>query len=219
MSSQKYRRLTAEYKAEIAAYYMAHRKTLVEMSHIFGVSDEAIASALRAHNISARKSGRSGKQQRIQLSKDQEQELISRYLAGESCESLRADFGMSWHGVNDKLKALGVELRKPGMHGTLRKVVDEHGYIKLWLRSDDPMYSMVQYKHPGGGIIPEHRLVMARHLGRLLDSNETVHHINGDRADNRIENLQLRQGRHGKGVIYRCNACGSHNIESKKIAE
>lgn len=69
-----------------------------------------------------------------------------------------------------------------------RRVTAE-GYVLITLSPDDPLIEMARSKK--NRTVFEHRLVMARHLGRVLDPAEKVHHKNKDKQDNRIENLQL----------------------------
>lgn len=68
------------------------------------------------------------------------------------------------------------------------RYADKLGYIHIVVSPDNPYYSMAtKWSHT----VLEHRLVMAQCLGRCLESWEVVHHINKDKGDNRIENLEL----------------------------
>jgi len=65
------------------------------------------------------------------------------------------------------------------------KFINKNGYVMIHA-IDHPACQGNTRKY-----VLEHRLVMEKHLGRYLESTETVHHINGKRDDNRLENLEL----------------------------
>jgi transposase-like protein len=99
-------------------------------------------------------------------------------------------------------------------------VTDSQGYKQEWISAEDPFFCMARKGRRAGAkhsYVPQHRVVMARKLGRPLLESETVHHKDGDKTNNAPENLQLRQGKHGKHVVMCCLDCGSRNIGHAEI--
>lgn len=66
------------------------------------------------------------------------------------------------------------------------RYVGQDGYVVIQLQPDDPLYAMANAR----GCVLEHRLVMARSVGRCLSESEVVHHINGNKLE-KMNKLQV----------------------------
>lgn len=88
-------------------------------------------------------------------------------------------------------------------------VSKQNGYVRITVPPDTPGVQ-------SGNRMQMHRFVMQKHLGRALEKHEHVHHINGVRSDNRIENLEVIFAGHPSGQKFCCLNCGSTDI--KEIA-
>lgn len=72
------------------------------------------------------------------------------------------------------------------------------GYIMLYL----PDHPLSRKKAPDYGYVLEHRKVMSEHLGRDLLKHEVIHHIDGCKSNNKIDNLLLCENSKAHGRVH-----------------
>lgn len=187
-----------------------------DISARFNVSGNRIRQFVKSHGYKLRPLGN---QYRI-WSKEEIEKIIHLSKENISQEKIAKELGTN-DGTIHKLLLQhypeGIQTKRlrenhPNWKGgTVLASKGQYRQIKLY--PDDDFYDMTTH----AGYVMEHRLVMAKSLGRSLTPDETVHHIDGNTLNNDLLNLQLRQGLHGKGQKFVCCKCGSHDIKSVEI--
>lgn len=192
------KKLTDEEEKEVARLVASDNVLIKEICERFGLT------RITVHRIAARNGVRRpvGRQPKT-FTRAQIDDMVSMARTGISQKKIADKYGVSQCKMSRIMDAEGVvsskgRSRRGKNHGSWKGgvVVVDKGYVAERIYDDDPMHSM----RNSSGYVLQHRLVMARHLGRPLTQTENVHHINGIRDDNRLENLELWTRPQPKGV-------------------
>lgn len=169
-----------------------------EVARLLGINHSTVRKWAKAAGINRER----------ELPNEIKEAALSAYEAGFTLKETSAMLGVGTTTISYWVKVNGVG-RGQGISGLGPPIASGNGYLVQTVGKDHWLYP-----HANGAAgynsrrMPQHRIVMAEHIGRPLRSNETVHHLNGDRADNRIENLELHPGSHGAGQRWICANCG-----------
>ena len=187
-------RFTSEEIARIVHLYVEEKKGIVNISKEIGRSEAGVHQHLKKQGVEMRHNSKPRKNR---------DRIVSMYIEENlSIHEIAKREKMSQGAIHSILRVREVEIRTPKEAKALnprfgRKAANWKGGRNysggghVYIYNPDHPYSTKD------GYVMEHRLVMEEHLGRIIDPDEVVHHLNGVKDDNRPENLEvLNRGDH-----------------------
>lgn len=172
-------------EALIEAYRAGQSARTIGAAH--GVSWQTVIRRLQEAGVAirTRRDWRGGRQP-LPLDDERIRQMVAE---GCSCAEIGAEMGVGAECIRRRLVGMGLA-RLPAKARMTKNVfwrggrtVDKQGYV---------LVKAPGHPHAGrSGYVREHRLVMERKLGRLLERHEVVDHIDGNTANNDPENLRL----------------------------
>lgn len=155
--------------------------TSIKVAEKYGVSKKLVLRYLKRYGIEYHP--------RHWLTETDKARITELAQCGTPVPAIAAELGFSVTAVRRYGAMAGLTFDDPAHPGV---VTTWAGYRKL-LRPDHP-------RADSKGYVAEHVLVMEEHIGRLLAPGEVVHHVNGDKGDNALGNLQLMTDREHRAL-------------------
>ena len=179
---------------ELYNIYIVGKKTLKEMCPILGVRNTITASRiLREKGISTNANARKAEKSKNGMSEDEFRSyLIEKYNLGFSMNKISKELSITPSAVRKYFVKYGIKRRSKT--DTLKSETNPNWKGGKRTKSDTGYIEIYSPNHPNANkrnCVYEHQLIMEKHIGRYIRKGEVVHHIDGNKSNNDINNLML----------------------------
>lgn len=185
-------------KKTLINLYIVQKKTIAEVADILQVNFLTVRKYMKKHGIKSRNVNKERSLvYKLGLTHEQfEKQLRELYINKKmSINKIAQRYNVTSVVIRRRLQEYNIPLRNQVESVKASHSGEKHHDWNGGATRHSDGYKLIRIPdHPHAdsrGYIYEHRHVMEVYLGRYLKKDEHVHHVNGDKSDNRIENLQI----------------------------